>query len=174
MEQIKVVPRKQNQTGHKEVLITKEHIRKLFHKNLPSAAKELGICQTALKNVCKKFGMGHWPYRKLKAINSSLKVDADTHAENHQLKQQILDGSVSYFSYNSRTRKECPGCYIDKWLNTHPPEPPRPLPMHPITTEPPQPVPIYPILTEPLRPIPIYPMQIEARPYAPSTYSGEV
>lgn len=35
------------------------------HLPITEAAKELQICPTALKKVCRKHGMLRWPYRKV-------------------------------------------------------------------------------------------------------------
>eukprot|EP00961_Rhodomonas_salina_P239919 3241196-Rhodomonas_salina.1 len=39
---------------------------KLFHLPLDEAAEAIGICSTALKNVCRKLGVSRWPYRRVR------------------------------------------------------------------------------------------------------------
>ncbi|KAK8968594.1 Protein RKD5 [Platanthera guangdongensis] len=50
----------------------KLHIKDLsnyFHLPISEAAKELHICSTALKKICRKHGMPRWPHRKIKSID---------------------------------------------------------------------------------------------------------
>ncbi|KAK8954969.1 Protein RKD5 [Platanthera zijinensis] len=50
----------------------KLHIKDLsnyFHLPISEAAKELRICSTALKKICRKHGMPRWPHRKIKSID---------------------------------------------------------------------------------------------------------
>ncbi|ONK74992.1 uncharacterized protein A4U43_C03F12190 [Asparagus officinalis] len=52
------------------------HIRDFvdyFHLRIVDAAKEFGICPTALKKICRKYGMERWPYRKVKSIDNQIK-----------------------------------------------------------------------------------------------------
>lgn len=37
-----------------------------FHLPINAAAKELGICPTVLKKICRRNGMRRWPHRKVK------------------------------------------------------------------------------------------------------------
>ncbi|KAJ7541393.1 hypothetical protein O6H91_10G057700 [Diphasiastrum complanatum] len=39
-----------------------------FHLPINAAAKELGICPTVLKKICRRNGMRRWPHRKIKSI----------------------------------------------------------------------------------------------------------
>lgn len=52
---------------------TNLHISKFasyFHPRLVDAAKEIGVCSTVLKKVCRKYCMKRWPYRKANAESS--------------------------------------------------------------------------------------------------------
>lgn len=40
-----------------------------FHLPITQVARELGICPTMLKKVCRRNGIPRWPYRQLKSIN---------------------------------------------------------------------------------------------------------
>lgn len=40
-----------------------------FHLPITDVAKELGVCATMLKKVCRKHGIPRWPYRQLKSLN---------------------------------------------------------------------------------------------------------
>ncbi|EFJ05382.1 hypothetical protein SELMODRAFT_73105, partial [Selaginella moellendorffii] len=37
-----------------------------FHLPINAAAKELGICPTVLKKICRRNGMRRWPHRKVR------------------------------------------------------------------------------------------------------------
>mmetsp|Transcript_43142 Transcript_43142/g.90306 ORF Transcript_43142/g.90306 Transcript_43142/m.90306 type:complete len:363 (-) Transcript_43142:25-1113(-) len=45
------------------VLLTKSVLSNYFGMPLSAAAKELGICATAIKKVCRKLGILKWPFR---------------------------------------------------------------------------------------------------------------
>lgn len=47
------------------VVLTEEVLRQYFNTPLRKTAKELGICATALKKVCRSLGIQKWPYRSL-------------------------------------------------------------------------------------------------------------
>jgi hypothetical protein len=43
-----------------------------FHLPEKAVAKELGICLTSLKKLCRSYGITRWPFRKLKSIQRTL------------------------------------------------------------------------------------------------------
>ncbi|KAJ1475405.1 RWP-RK domain-containing protein [Baffinella frigidus] len=45
------------------LLLDLQSISPLFHLPLGQAAEKLGLCRTALKNVCRKCGIRRWPFR---------------------------------------------------------------------------------------------------------------
>ena len=45
------------------LLLNLQSIEPLFHLPLGQAAEQLGLCRTALKNVCRKCGITRWPFR---------------------------------------------------------------------------------------------------------------
>lgn len=49
-----------------------ETLSKYFHLPMCDVAKELGICATVLKKICRKNGIPRWPHRKLKSIEKSI------------------------------------------------------------------------------------------------------
>ncbi|KAF3330934.1 Protein RKD5 [Carex littledalei] len=60
-----------------------EEIAKYFHLPLTEAAKELQICTSSLKAICRRYRIARWPQRKIKAIDNrilSLKKDLKSHA----------------------------------------------------------------------------------------------
>mmetsp|Transcript_24407 Transcript_24407/g.55017 ORF Transcript_24407/g.55017 Transcript_24407/m.55017 type:complete len:552 (-) Transcript_24407:141-1796(-) len=56
-----------------------EELSKYFHMPEKAVAKELGICLTSLKKLCRSYGITRWPFRKLKSIQRTLaKVQDET------------------------------------------------------------------------------------------------
>ena len=56
-----------------------EELSKYFHLPEKAVAKELGICLTSLKKLCRSYGITRWPFRKLKSIQRTLaKVQDET------------------------------------------------------------------------------------------------
>ncbi|GMH34699.1 hypothetical protein BSKO_02560 [Bryopsis sp. KO-2023] len=47
-------------------------LAQFFHLPINCAAKELGICPTVLKKICRKHGLTRWPHRKLRSIDKNL------------------------------------------------------------------------------------------------------
>ena len=42
-----------------------EILEKYYHKPLQQVAKEIGICTTALKKICRTCGIKKWPFRSI-------------------------------------------------------------------------------------------------------------
>jgi hypothetical protein len=49
-----------------------EELSKYFHMPEKAVAKELGICLTSLKKLCRSYGITRWPFRKVSAYLISL------------------------------------------------------------------------------------------------------
>jgi hypothetical protein len=43
-------------------------LTRYFHLPITSVAKELGVCVTVLKRICRENGVPRWPYRKVLTV----------------------------------------------------------------------------------------------------------
>eukprot|EP00961_Rhodomonas_salina_P139633 1879141-Rhodomonas_salina.1 len=65
---VNLFPRKKKTEEHRSrdhMIISLENLKPLFQLPLKQAASNLGICTTALKSVCRKFGLKRWPYNRM-------------------------------------------------------------------------------------------------------------
>lgn len=62
------VPRGKATKGKTDI----QRVSQYFHLPINDAAKELGMCLTVLKKICRKHGLKRWPHRKLKSIDKIL------------------------------------------------------------------------------------------------------
>ncbi|CAI7877256.1 unnamed protein product [Closterium sp. NIES-54] len=44
-----------------------EDVSPFFHLPIEEAARELGVCSSALKRRCRRLGIKRWPFRKVGA-----------------------------------------------------------------------------------------------------------
>jgi len=54
------------------IVLNPSTLRAHFNLPLNDAARQLGVCATAIKKVCRKMGIMQWPHRKLKAVEKRL------------------------------------------------------------------------------------------------------
>eukprot|EP01112_Ceratiomyxa_fruticulosa_P002412 TRINITY_DN1252_c0_g1_i5.p1 TRINITY_DN1252_c0_g1~~TRINITY_DN1252_c0_g1_i5.p1 ORF type:complete len:488 (+),score=99.70 TRINITY_DN1252_c0_g1_i5:591-2054(+) len=49
-----------------------DQLSKYFHLPINEVARELGICATMLKKICRRNGIPRWPHRKIKSLNKMI------------------------------------------------------------------------------------------------------
>lgn len=73
------------QQEEKPITIDYNMISRYFHLPLKAAAKELKICESKLKKICRKNGIKRWPHRKIKSINSIIEGLESSNADIEEL-----------------------------------------------------------------------------------------
>jgi type II secretory pathway pseudopilin PulG len=72
-----------------------EELATFFHLPIALAAKEIGVCATVLKKICRKNKVPRWPHRKIKSLNKSIEALERTLAHNPDqraiISSQIFD-----------------------------------------------------------------------------------
>jgi len=53
--------------GRGPVVLTRELLEQFYGLPLHVAARRLGICQTAIKKVCRRLGVKKWPFKEMRA-----------------------------------------------------------------------------------------------------------
>jgi len=70
--------------------ISFEELAKYFHLPINQVAKELGVCATILKKICRKNGIPRWPHRKIKSLEKMIQNLQRNLEKNPQDQKHIL------------------------------------------------------------------------------------
>ncbi|KAL6073855.1 RWP-RK domain-containing protein [Balamuthia mandrillaris] len=66
-----------------------EELAKYFHMPINSVAKELGVCATVLKKICRRNGIPRWPHRKIKSLDKMIKTLSAAVPKNEEDEERI-------------------------------------------------------------------------------------
>jgi len=73
--------------------ISFDELSKYFHLPINQVAKELGVCATILKKICRRNGIPRWPHRKIKSLDkmiSNLEVNlAKNPTEREEINHEV-------------------------------------------------------------------------------------
>lgn len=81
--------------GRGPVVLTLELLEQFYGMPLHVAAKRLGICQTAIKKVCRRLGIKKWPYKEMRAPTDAAKgadCSEDSGSEDGQQTEEEKSG----------------------------------------------------------------------------------
>lgn len=95
--------------------ISYETLKSHFHQPLHRASKELGICDTFLKKICRHWGMTKWPYRDVRRVHTVVRKlvkheDAPEHVKNAAVpsRQDFDELSTLHASLSNLQKKKKP------------------------------------------------------------------
>eukprot|EP00292_Cryptomonas_paramecium_P023276 CAMPEP_0113688702 /NCGR_PEP_ID=MMETSP0038_2-20120614/16690_1 /TAXON_ID=2898 /ORGANISM="Cryptomonas paramecium" /LENGTH=198 /DNA_ID=CAMNT_0000609561 /DNA_START=230 /DNA_END=823 /DNA_ORIENTATION=+ /assembly_acc=CAM_ASM_000170 len=58
--------------GSRAPILSEKELRDHFNMPLNEVAKKFGMCTTALKKLCRKYGVMQWPHRKLRSLEKKI------------------------------------------------------------------------------------------------------
>mmetsp|Transcript_28972 Transcript_28972/g.45427 ORF Transcript_28972/g.45427 Transcript_28972/m.45427 type:complete len:421 (-) Transcript_28972:276-1538(-) len=69
--------------------ISAQELRDYLHLPAKDVAKELGVCLTSLKKICRQHGILRWPYRRLKMLDRKIQTLEHSMAEGVEDPEEI-------------------------------------------------------------------------------------
>lgn len=91
--------------------ITIERLKPYFHLPIADAARELGVCPTLLKNICRDLGLPRWPYRQIRSLTNMIdKLNTNTTESGDR---EIINSIIQDLEQKRRHMLEDPTTYHD-------------------------------------------------------------
>jgi hypothetical protein len=66
-----------------------DQLSSFFHLPINDASKELGICTTLLKKICRRNGIARWPYRKIRSLDKRIATLEIAIVKNPEAEKQL-------------------------------------------------------------------------------------
>lgn len=66
-----------------------DELASYFHLPINQVSKELGVCATVLKKICRRNGIPRWPHRKIKSLDRMIKALENTVASSPDEQDRI-------------------------------------------------------------------------------------
>jgi len=66
-----------------------DQLSNFFHLPINDASKELGICTTLLKKICRRNGIARWPYRKIRSLDKRIATLEIAIVKNPEAEKQL-------------------------------------------------------------------------------------
>ena len=121
--EVRIFARKKAARGE-DVRGTEEHLllslrtlSPLFNLPLGEAAEKLGLCRTALKNACRKCGIGRWPFRASGGrVRRSFSSLAPSQAQTPDESTHVVDAVLDYLdTLSSGSPAACDVAALHTW-----------------------------------------------------------
>ena len=96
---------------------TTSDLAKYYHLPINEAAKQLEICTSVLKKICRKQGIKRWPHRKFKSLDrliSSLGDEQEVEKLREKRALLLLDPNIEYTEIIPKSKLNSCNSYLSK------------------------------------------------------------
>lgn len=69
--------------------ISFEELSQYFHLPINQVAKELKVCATILKKICRRNGISRWPHRKIRSIEKRIGNLEQSYAKTPEEREEL-------------------------------------------------------------------------------------
>jgi len=97
--------------------ISFDELSKYFHLPINQVAKELGVCATILKKICRKNGIPRWPHRKIKSLDKMIANLEVNLSKNRNGEEEDLNHEVELLRTKKNEIMRNPDILVSKNLN---------------------------------------------------------